>query len=97
MGSYLMAAFRLIDGSFFLHYLGAVAYPKRSVQTGTSLRIWNRRSSMARGKCIPISFERQTHHDCWKGTDENQSTWEISLSEAVKNENGPAFRRDFET
>ena len=50
------------------HYLAGVAYLERSIQTGIR-RIWNRRSSIARGKCIPISFERQTRHDCWTGTD----------------------------
>jgi hypothetical protein len=35
----------------------SVAYPKRSIQTGTSLRIWNRLSSIALGKCSSMDMD----------------------------------------
>ena len=33
-----------------------------SAEFGTGGRPWP-------GKCVPISFERETHHDCWTGID----------------------------
>ena len=37
-------------------------FKRVSAEFGTGGRPWP-------GKCVPISFERETHHDCWTGID----------------------------